>query len=49
MSDVGMEPQNELSVKYDIQFESGFDFKSDGKLPGMFGGEPSCKSGGAQS
>ena len=47
MKDIGSDQLEEISLKYEVKFEDGFDFKSDGKLPGIFGGEPSCSSGGA--
>ena len=48
MADAGLEQTEQISLKYEVKFDDGFDFKEDGKLPGIFGGAPSCKSGGAE-
>ncbi|KAI8996098.1 hypothetical protein BC832DRAFT_595668 [Gaertneriomyces semiglobifer] len=34
-----------VQFRYEVYFENGFDFVKGGKLPGMYGGHPSCSGG----
>lgn len=35
-----------VDLRYEVKFDSGFDFGRGGKLPGLYGGDPGSESGG---
>jgi hypothetical protein len=42
---MALKPNRPVWLQYDVYFDKDFDFVQGGKLPGLYGGHPSCSGG----
>ena len=48
LEDLGLDQQEEVTLRYSLKMRDGYEFVKGGKLPGLTGGTTSC-SGGADA
>ena len=45
LTPIDFSKQKSISLSYNVFFPAGFNFVKGGKLPGLYGGHPSCSGG----